>query len=239
MTLKERIWELDALRGVCILGMLAVHFVYDAVDLYSVLRWTYPGWFLLVKDWGGVVFLLLSGVCVTLGSRCVKRGFLVFSCGMLCTAVTAGMYALGLADRSVIIYFGILHCLGVCMVLWKFMKRLPSRALALLGGVLIAVGLYCTYSVRVSFDWLCPLGLYSPDFSSADYFPLLPNLGFFLLGAVMGRSLYRKKRTRLPGIDPRLLPIRFLRFCGRHSLFIYLVHQPVLAGLLWAVSTEL
>ncbi len=234
--MKNRIWELDALRGACILGMLAVHFLFDATELYGLLDWELPRWLLLVQDWGGVLFLLISGICVTLGSRCVRRGFLVFSCGMLCTAVTACLYFWGLADKGILIYFGILHCLGVCMVLWKPLEKLPLWALALLGAGLACAGLYLDRFVRIGFDWLCPLGLRSNRFTTADYFPMLPNLGFFLLGTVLGRTLYRQKRSVLPGIDPNLLPIRFLSLCGRHSLVIYLVHQPVLSVLLWSIS---
>lgn len=234
--MKKRIWELDALRGLCILGMLVVHFIYDAVELYGLLRWRYPSAFILVRDWGGVLFLLVSGICVTLGSRCIRRGLIVFSCGMLCTAVTAGMYFLDFSDRSIIIYFGVLHCLGICMLLWPLLKKLPLWALTVLAAVLIGVGLYWWYRVRISFDWLFPLGLFSRRFLSADYYPLLPNLGFFLLGAVLGKTLYRQKQTLLPKVNENSLPIRFLSFCGRHSLIIYLAHQPVLTALLWTVS---
>lgn len=236
--MKKRIWELDALRGVCILGMLAVHLIFDAVELYGLVQRQYGPVFRFLKDWGGIAFILLSGICVTLGSRHIQKGFLVFFCGMLCTAVTLGMYALGLADRSILIWFGILHCLGLCMMLWQPLGKLSVCWLTLLGGLLAAAGLVLTYRVRVSFDWLCPLGLYSPDFVTADYYPLLPYLGFFLLGAVLGRTVYRQQQTLLPKINENSLPIRFLSFCGRHSLIIYLAHQPVFSGLLWAVSSQ-
>ena len=179
---------------------------------------------------------MISGISATLGSGRIGRGGLVFACGLLCTAVTAGMYLLGLADRGIIIWFGALHCLGVCMVLWHWLRRLPSWSLSLLGLVLTAAGLVLA---RVYFDahWaLIPLGICPDGFISSDYFPLLPNLGFFLLGAVLGRTLYREKRTRFPGVSPDLPPIRLLRAMGRHSLTIYLLHQPVLAGVTMVIN---
>ena len=65
-------------------------------------------------------------------------------------------------------------------------------------------------------------------FYSADFFPLLPNVGWFLLGAVLGRVLYKEKKTLFPKVPAEAFPIRFLSWCGRQSLFIYLLHQPVL-----------
>ena len=101
--MKNRIWELDAFRGFCILGVVIVHFVYDLTGLYGILNWDAPVLFRFIQNWGGVLFLLLSCVCATLGSRSVRRGVIVFACGMICTAVTAGMLWLGMAGESIII----------------------------------------------------------------------------------------------------------------------------------------
>ena len=233
---KERIWELDALRGLCILGMLAVHFVYDLVDLYGLVNWEYPPAFTFVQRWGGVLFLLISGISVTLGRHHVKRGLVVLGCGFVCTAVTAGMYLLGFAGKGMIIYFGVLHCLGVCMLLWQAVKKLPVWVLAALGVLIAAVGLWVVDPAVVEVVWLIPLGLKFPGFQSSDYFPLLPYFGFFLLGAVLGKTIYRKKQTLLPTVRENTPVIRFLRLCGKHSLWIYLLHQPVLSGVLYLVS---
>ena len=233
--MKKRIWELDVFRGICILGMVLVHFIYDLVELYGSIDWSYPAVFSFVKDWGGVLFLLLSGVCATLGSRSVRRGLIVFACGLVCTAVTAGMYLLGFAGKYIIIWFGVLHCLGLCMILWAPLKKLPTWALAVLGAVIIAAGFW-TNGIRVECTWLFPLGLTYRGFSSSDYFPLLPNLGFFLLGSVIGRTLYRKKETLLPQINAESPVLKFLGFCGRQSLFIYLLHQPVLSLLCQVIA---
>lgn len=229
---RPRIWELDALRGLCILAVVAVHFIYDLVDLYGLIRWKYPDWFELLKNWGGTVFFLLSGICVTLGSRSLRRGAIVFFCGMLCTAVTWGMYALGLAGRGMVIWFGALHCLGVCMLLWPIFRPLPRLLTAAVGAALTAVGMYWQLTGAYGRHlWMIPIGLPTVRFVSPDYFPLLPFLGFFLLGAVLGGLLYPGKRSLLPGSHEAWLPVRFLCVCGRQSLLIYLLHQPVLMGL--------
>lgn len=232
--MKKRIWELDALRGLCILGVVAVHFVYDLVELFGLVRWEYPLWFSLIKNWGGTVFLLLSGVCVTLGSRCVRRGGIVLGCGMLCTAVTFAMSRMGY-DSSIIIYFGVLHCLGLCMLLWPLVKKLPTWALGLLGLLAVALGFYFQ-TLTVQSRWLFPLGLCHSGFASSDYFPLLPYWGFFLLGAVLGRTAYRNRTSLFPKISGKHPLLRPLSFCGRHSLLIYLLHQPVLYGSCYLIS---
>lgn len=237
--MKQRIWELDALRGACILAMVVIHGAYDAVELYGLVRWEYPALFSFIKDWGGVLFLLISGICATLGSRGVKRGLVVFGCGMVCTAVTYGMAALGFAGKGIVIYFGVLHCLGVCMLLWPLFRKLPTTLLAITGGVLVALGLYIRACVRVDFPWLIILGFTYPGFATSDYFPLLPFLGFFLLGAVLGKTLYKNKRTLLPKVNDSAPVFRFLRLCGKHSLWIYLLHQPVLSLVFWLIAAVL
>ena len=233
--MKKRIWELDVLRGVCILGMVVVHLIYDLQTFFSLPFLADSRLFDLIKQWGGVLFLLISGICVTLGSHPVRRGLIVFACGLLCSAVTAGMYFLNMADKSIIIYFGVLHCLGVCMLLWPLFKRLPVWALGLLGLGLTVLGLWISGNVVVDFPWLIPLGLVPGDFASSDYFPLLSNLGCFLVGAFLGKTLYRKKETLLPRVNPANPVLAFFTRLGKWSLPVYLLHQPVITGLLYLI----
>lgn len=227
--MKKRIWELDAFRGICILGMVVVHFVYDLTDLYGILDWEYPDWFAFVQQWGGVLFLLISGISATLGSRSVRRGLIVLAAGLAVSLVTFGMYKFLNFHKSIIIYFGVLQCLGCCMILWWAFKRLPTWALAVIGLAMAIAGLYLNTVALVDYPWLVPLGFTFPGFETSDYFPLLPNLGFFLLGAVLGRTVYGKKESLL-GNTLKNNPIaRALCWCGRQSLWIYLLHQPVLS----------
>lgn len=233
--MKKRIWELDVLRGVCILGMVVVHLIYDLQTFFSLPFLADSRLFDLIKQWGGVLFLLISGICVTLGSHPVRRGLIVFACGLICSAVTAGMYFLNMADKSIIIYFGVLHCLGVCMLLWPLFKRLPVWALGLVGLGLTVLGLWLSGNVFVDFPWLIPLGLVPEDFASSDYFPLLSNLGFFLVGAFLGKTLYRKKETLLPRVNPANPVLAFFTRLGKWSLPVYLLHQPIITGLLYLI----
>ena len=218
--MKQRIWELDAIRGLCILGMIGVHLVFD-------LQIPTGSAFAFVQIWGGVLFFLLSGLCATLGSRPLRRGILVLLCGLTCTAVTwVGVWMKMLPDYMVI-RFGVLHCLGLCMILWPVFQKLPWGLRAGLGAALAALGIYLTKQVMVSFRGFAWLGLLYPSYSSADYFPLLPYLGFFLVGSVLGSLIYREKKSLLPRLGDFWI-FRALQWCGKYSLIIYLLHQPLL-----------
>ena len=225
--MKHRIWELDALRGICILGMVAVHLIFDLVVVFRVVSWDRPDWFSFLQDWGGSLFFLISGICATMGSRPVRRGLVVFGCGMLCTLVTWGMYQLNMASSSVVIRFGVLHCLGICTLLWPLFSRCSKPVLFAIGALLIVTGLYFA-AIRVDCPWLFPLGLRRFGFQSGDYFPLLPFVGFFLAGAGAGKLLYSQKRTLFPKVNTQNILIRFLCRTGKWSLWIYLLHQPAL-----------
>lgn len=229
--MTKRIWELDAFRGICVIGMVLVHLFFDLAVMYRLVSWELPGWFLLVQNWGGVFFLLISGISATLGRRSLRRGAMVFGCGMAVTAVTVGMYFLGMADRGIIIYFGVLQCLGVCMMVWPLFRKLPWWSLVLCGSIMVALGLWLSGQPTVDFYWLMPFGLPWHTFYTSDYFPIFPNLGFFLLGAALGRTLYGKKQSLLPNVNENHPILAFFRLCGKHSLWIYLAHQPILSGI--------
>ena len=234
---KNRIWELDALRGICILGMIVVHFVFD-LNEFAGLGLTMPGCFNFCQRYGHILFILISGICATLASRSFRRGVIVFCAGLLVTGVTLFMVCVLKFNRSLSIFFGILHLLGLCMILFPLFKKLPVWALAVLGAVFLALGVWLTALEPVRMDFpsalgllLGALGIRTTGFYSGDYFPIFPNLGWFLLGAVLGRTAYRRRESLLPKVNADFFLLRFFRFCGRHSLWIYLLHQPVLAGL--------
>lgn len=233
--MKKRIWELDALRGICILSMLVIHAVSDLTVLFQAAELRHPALFTFVQAWGGSLFLIISGICATLGSHPVKRGLQVLVCGLVITAVTGGMYFAGLADGSILIFFGVLHCLGCCMLLWPLFQNQKPWVLCTVGLTLFLLGQYLLAYVRADFPWLLPFGVMYWGFASVDYFPLLPNFGSFLIGACIGRTVYRDKATLFPKVNPRNPIIRFFTFFGKHSLMIYMIHQPIIAGVLWLI----
>ena len=213
--MKKRIWELDALRGLCIIVVVIIHLIFDLVMLRLIV-WDYPQWYEFLKNWGGVIFLLLSGVCVTLGSHSIRRGLIVLGCGMLITTATYGITHIGIPD-DIIIFFGVLHCLGICMLLWSMFKNVPWWGLLIQGILLAVLGIYImelmdANQLSTTAKWLMPLGIYWKGFSSSDYFPLLPHFGFFLIGAALGKTLYKNKVSLLPMVNEKNFILRFFCF---------------------------
>lgn len=211
--------------------MVTFHLLYDLVELFCLVSWRIPTWAWGLSAVGGKVFILLSGICATLGSRPVKRGMLLLGAGMGVSAVTVLLYRTGFGDESILIYFGVLHCLGCCMLLWPLFRRLGRMALLLTGLALMGLGWYVAEYVRADSMWLLPFGVLPPGFATADYFPLLPNLGFFLTGGALGRTLYRRRRSLFAQMDPGIPVVSMLRWVGKRSLPVYLFHQPVLTGI--------
>ncbi len=233
----KRFWEVDALRGLAIVMMVLFHLVYDLnfwglwrVDLYSGFWWFFPraiaGTFILLV--GVSLTLSLARATHTAGGRLylryLRRGLRVLSWGLVITAVTWLFY------RSGFVVFGILHFIGVAIILaYPFLKLRYWNLL--LGVALVVVGVYLEgWSVETS--WLFWLGLRPLHFQSVDYFPLIPWFGVVLVGVFLGNTLYAgyTRRFPLPDVSTSAL-VRWLGFLGRHSLLIYLTHQPILVTL--------
>jgi uncharacterized membrane protein len=151
------------------------------------------------------------------------RGLTVTGYGMLLTLV---FWVFGLGW----VVFGILHLIGVSIVLAYPLLGRPFLAL-LLGLVTLAVGFYMmSLGVSSESPWLLPLGVVPEGLSMPDYRPLFPWFGMVLLGLSAGSVVYGSGRGLTEGEAP--LFVRPLLPLGRNSLAIYLVHQPVIIGVL-------
>ena len=239
-----RLWEVDTLRGIAVVFMVFYHFVWD-LTFFGRYRAD-----MLSGPWNtfgrciGATFIFLLGVSLTLSysrrrpatarpapwssslfTRYVLRGSKLIGWGMVITLVTY------VATPSTFVIFGILHLLGCAMILAYPFLLVHPRISLIAGLLIIGVGIYVD-RLLVPFPWLLWLGLAQRGRITSDYYPLLPWFGFALIGIWVGQRLYPggMRCFALPDLA-HVAPIRALSFLGRHSLVIYLVHQPVLLAL--------
>jgi uncharacterized membrane protein len=233
---RERIWEIDFLRGLSIILMVGYHLLYDLgamAGVKSLLGFTTdlttPAWLAAQYFFAGL-FVVLSGISSTLSRGNVRRAVKLLAVALLVSIVTYFF------NRAATIHFGILHCLGVSILVYgAAFERVKAPACAGAGAVVLILSAALPFALKgvtIPFNWLLPLGIHTSFYSSFDYFPLLPWFGIFLAGAALGKSVYFSKRSLIR----RRLPATFINFAGRHSLLIYIVHQPVILGVLYLLG---
>lgn len=234
----RRIDLLDAARGVAILAMVIYHGLYDLTAIFGLpdplFAWLEP----LEPPFAGL-FILLSGLSCRFSHSNLRRGLRVAALAAAISLVTAVFLP------SEAIWFGILHFLAAAILLYIPLRRLLDAVPACVSVPVLLVLFILTYPVQQGYiglagvagvalpgalydcGWLFWLGFPGLSFTSADYFPLLPWLFLFLLGAVLGVPVQAR---RLP---ERFYTLRvpFLAAVGRNTLLIYMLHQPVLYGL--------
>jgi Predicted membrane protein len=214
---NNRIWEIDYFRGIAIILMVVFHIIFDMRDIYNYPVNYESGIFYYVGKIAAILFMLIAGISCFFSRGNLKRGAKVFTIGMLITAVTY------IFMRDLTIKFGILHFLGISMMLYPIFKGMNRYLILIFGTVIIIAGYYMS-KIVMPFDYLFPLGLISSNFTSGDYYPLFPWFGVFLYGIFLGMSLYKEKKSIFK-FQMKENPIMFI---GRHSLFIYVVHQPLI-----------
>ncbi|MBP1770451.1 MAG: hypothetical protein H6P96_1069 [Candidatus Aminicenantes bacterium] len=231
-----RIWEIDFLRGVSIILMVCYHLLFDLGEFRGVdkfLGWSTdlasPAW-RIAQAFFAALFVLLSGISSTLTRSNVRRGLRLLVVALAVTAVTY------VFDPASAVWFGILQCLAFSMLLYgaAFAKARPATCAAW-GALVIALAAALPavkQALVLRSDWLLPFGIPGPGFSSFDYFPLIPWFGVFLIGAALGKTAYAPRRSLLPW----RLPVTFVNIAGRHSLLIYIVHQPIFMGVLYLIG---
>ncbi|HDT13585.1 MAG TPA: DUF1624 domain-containing protein [Candidatus Aminicenantes bacterium] len=232
----QRVWEIDFLRGLAIILMVGYHLLFDLGEFVGVERFlgwstdlSSPAWTIAQFFFAGL-FVVLSGISGTLSRSNIRRGLRLLAVSILVSAATY------LFDPSSAVYFGILQCLAVSMLIYgAAFEKAGAVACAAWGAAVIGLAAALPplkEALAVRHGWLLPLGLPGPSFSSYDYFPLIPWLGVFLVGSALGKSVYASRQSLLPWRLPRT----FVNVAGRHSLLIYIVHQPVIMGVLYALG---
>ncbi len=235
---RERFWEIDALRGTAVVAMILYHFSYDLAyfGLFDV-GFFRSGLGLTAGRLIGGSFIFLAGLSLTLSygravagaagqslfRKYLGRGVRIFSYGLAITLLT------WIFLPNEMIVFGILHLIGASIILaYPFLTlKLPN---VVLGVACIAAGVLLR-GFDTNSPWLVWLGA-DPTFFMLDYWPIFPWFGVLLLGMYAGNALYGDRRKQAAHATQRPRAIRPLAFLGSHSLLVYLIHQPILLAAL-------
>lgn len=233
----ERYPEIDIARGIAVVMMVLFHIAFDLSFLgiagipVSSLPWRA---FAMAT---AALFLLLVGISLSISAGYAKTRLSRSDFILKYLKRGAGIFAIGIGISIVtwiilpgaFIVFGILHLIGLSIALsplytgYSWQNLLAGLAMILVSPVVAAMR---------GDGWLVWLGIHPPAFYSIDYTPVFPWLGVVLIGVGLGAILYPRAARRWDHEVPTL-PSSPLRFLGRHSLAIYLVHQPIILGILF------
>ena len=243
-TPSKRFWEIDVFRGIAIIMMVVYHLSYDLYFLAGApIKINSLSWILFQRTTASL-FLLLVGISLTISysklkakilqekslfRRNLKRGIKIFLWGMVITLFTLVF----LSDGFIV--FGILHLIGISIIISYPFLEYKYKNLGL-GLIIILIGVYLG---NFTFDipYLFWLGFEPRSFFSFDYFPILPWYGVVLIGIFLGNLIYPqgKREFNMPDVSNNIIT-RLLSFLGKHSLKIYIIHQPIIILILYALG---
>jgi uncharacterized membrane protein len=238
---STRFIELDVIRGFALMFMIVLHLMWD-LDYFGILKLNAE--FYQSNVIVQVLFFSIVGVCQSLKSnyenltddqrriktkKMATRGLYIIGCGMLISIATF----IVMPDRP--IFFGVLHCIGLSILLSIPLIRLKEKSIlialpCIVGGIILG-----NIPVQDPNYLQLIIGLHQTDIMryTIDYFPILPWFGVTMLGVAIGSLLYKNntRQFRFPELSANK-PAKFCSWCGRHTLSIYLIHQPLIAGVL-------
>lgn len=250
VTKKKRIHLLDEIRGLAVFCMIFYHAFFILGDEFGYAWGTRLfDFFMPLEPIFAGLFIAVCGLSCSLSHNNLKRGVIIFAAALALSLVTCViMPAIGFDGAQ--IYFGILHLLGVCVIIYALGQKFFNAANPY-AGILICAVLYPFFSgiekgtlsygelvtvnipdVLYTVNYLMPLGIYAPWFYSADYFPIFPSIFIFFAGVFTGRILSAKGfpeytyKKRIPFFD----------WLGTHAFVIYLAHMPVIYAVAYAVE---
>jgi len=228
-----RFWEVDAARGAAVLAMIIYHLFFDLSYFGVAAIAVTEGLWAIFARCIAVTFIFVAGVSLAItrwrhpllshGSYLI-RGLKIAACGLGITIAT------WLFVPDEFIFFGILHMIGIGIMLAPFFIRLGM--LNLLIGIAIIIAGHRMNDALITMPWLAWLGIPYYGMATLDWFPLFPWFGVMLIGIAIGGFLYpfgkpRWDERRVGKLGKKTAG-RAIAWIGRHSLAIYLIHQPAL-----------
>ncbi|WP_261400082.1 heparan-alpha-glucosaminide N-acetyltransferase [Leisingera daeponensis] len=229
---RPRVWAVDAARGAAILAMVIFHFARD-MEMFGLAApgsTLTGGWAVTARITAGS-FLFLSGVSLSLAhkDRIQWRAFARRNAVLALAAllVTIATFA---AMPDSFVYFGILHAILAASIIGLAFVGRPAGIPITAAAAVATVWVFYGRSLPLP-PWLGWTGLAMSPRPALDLIPIVPWLAPAFLGIGLGKLLNLRKQSRQAG-----LPVRLLCWLGRKSLIIYLLHQPLLIGVIWGLS---
>ena len=240
--MKQRHFWIDNIRAIAMISMIAFHAVWDLVYLYGMdWNWYRSDMAFVWQQSICWTFILLSGFCWDFCRNPLKQGLIVSGAGLVVTAVTL------LVSYDSRVIFGVLNLIGASILLMiplkKYFEKIPSVA----GFIMMFFLFGATYGVNNGYlgffgaefielpgalykNLLTAfLGFPEPWFFSTDYFSLVPWCFLYFAGYFLHQMWKQGKIPDAKCLDKKI-PI--LTWMGKHSLLIYMAHQPVIYGIL-------
>ena len=238
MGTPRRIALIDIARTIALGAMVIFHFTYDLEMFGFAPRGTMASREWVVFSWTiAGSFIFLSGVSLVLAAhggliqprKYIKRLAMI---GLAAIAVTAGTYV---SVGSAFVRFGILHLMFMASIFGLLVLHRPFWLTGLIGAAILAIPYATNWPFLGSAYWLW-LGKSMQLPPMVDYAPLIPWLGVFLLGMAAGQLATRLSMwVWVAGlIDANTRWAKIASWPGQHSLAVYLIHQPVLFGSVYA-----
>jgi uncharacterized membrane protein len=243
---NERAFELDALRGLALVMMILHHLAFDlryimGLDVFAFQEtWWFEN---LLRPVFLNVFLVVSGICCSFSRSNTRRGLRLLAVALLFTVATS--VAAFFTQQPLYILFNVLHLLALGTLLYSALTWIERRQgrrrpmvdvlLVLIAAVVLWFSSLLPHWADQGSYWLLPFGLLPSNLPGmADYLPLIPWLGFFLAGAVIGRQVYVNQTCAFPNAPAWLVTgSQPFVFVGTRSLLIYALHQPVILAILY------
>lgn len=242
----HRVGILDTMRGLAIIFVMVYHLMYDLIFFAGKdIPFFFSGGMEVVHNFFLVVLFSVSGICAGFSKNVLRRGATLFLLGELLTIGTAVFFP------QELIVFGVLSCFGMSMLIYgvisPLLKKLPQLAVFAVFAALSIIFfnfhrtdslffIFGSVKLNVPHDipYLYPLGIKQDGFYSSDYFPLIPFGLIFLAGTGLS-DIFAKRQ--LPEFFYKA-NIPAVNFCGKYSLWFYIIHQPIFMLITYLMRKE-
>jgi uncharacterized membrane protein len=217
--INKRVFEMDLFKTIALILMIIFHIVYDLNEFAHISLDYSSGFWYYVGKISAFLFIFIAGINSGFSHRPIKRGIVVFSFGIIVTIITY------IFMKDLYVRFGILHFLGVSMLFYPLLKRVNNLILFMLAILIIIVsniGILDEISI-ITFLRNIFGGM------SIDYYPLFPYLSIFIFGVLLYKLFYYKRKS-IFNLDVKS---ELLYFISKYTLVIYLIHQPVILGIIF------